>query len=110
MKRKRRNRIITAWVLLLTLMPISIVKATHFHDGVTAATCHASASDHSQGSDDGCTCPICHFFLSPFVEAPTTLLIPFAQPVHAFIDCPYADVMQGKGLSPSLRAPPYMFV
>lgn len=82
MKRKRRNRIIIAWVLLLTLMPISIVKATHFHDGAMAATCHASASSHSQGSDDGGTCPICHFFLSPFVEAPAILLVPFAQPVY----------------------------
>ena len=110
MKRKRRNRIIIAWVLLLTLMPISIVKATHFHDGAMAATCHASASSHSQGSDDGGTCPICHFFLSPFVEAPAILLVPFAQPVYIFIDCPYADVIQRKGPSPSLRAPPYMFV
>lgn len=32
MKRKRKNRIIIAWVLLMTLMPISIVKATHHHD------------------------------------------------------------------------------
>lgn len=110
MKRKRRNRVVIAWVLLLTLMPISIVKATHFHDGATAATCHTSASGHSQGSDEGGTCPICHFFLSPFVETPILHFIPFAHPIRTFTDCPYADVVQGKGQSPSLRAPPYMFV
>lgn len=106
MKRKRRNRIIIAWVLLLPLLQVSIVKATHFHDTEESLTSHTAMPDHSHDSDDGCTCPICQFFLSPFIEVPTFHFTCCTQLVSVLILRPCFGVKQTGTLSLSLRAPP----
>lgn len=43
MKTLRRNRIIIALVLLLSLLPMGIVKATHVHDSDAISTVETSA-------------------------------------------------------------------
>lgn len=81
MKHRVKTRIVTAWVLLLTLMPLYIVKAVHFHDDGSSISIHDSGHHH-QTSDDGCL--ICHFLLSPFTEA---------EDFHfTFIDASHCDV------------------
>lgn len=69
MKRKRKNRIIIAWVLLMTLMPISIVKATHHHDIEEVASSQSTDPGQKNSGNDYDSCPICHFLLSPFIES-----------------------------------------
>lgn len=105
MTRKGRKRVFIAWVLLLALMPISIVKATHFHDG-GGLTVHNTTTQSSQNSDGGANCPICHFFLSPFIETPE-IFVSFCATIVAMLivgKCP--ELRQADVLSPTLRAPP----
>lgn len=71
-KRNTRHRIWLAWMLLMTFMPLSVVKVFHNHSEETSITCtdaHSGKSHHTCG-----TCPICQFMLSPFIETPSTLL------------------------------------
>lgn len=68
MKTLRRNRIIIALVLLLSLLPMGIVKATHVHDSDAISTVETSGTCHSHNGTADNDCPICQFILSPFVE------------------------------------------
>ena len=71
-KRNTRHRIGLAWMLLMTFMPLSVVKVFHNHSEETSITC---TDAHSGKSHHTCeTCPICQFMLSPFIETPSTLL------------------------------------
>lgn len=71
-KRNTRHRIWLAWMLLMTFMPLSVVKVFHNHSEETSITC---TDAHSGKSHHTCeTCPICQFMLSPFIETPSTLL------------------------------------
>lgn len=72
MNKRERKRVFTAWVLLLTLMPLMIVKSFHHHHCKStfpeplAQGYHAEHHHHSCASEDGCL--ICQFILSPFGE------------------------------------------
>lgn len=76
MKRNVRKRVFTAWFLLLTLMPLMMVKSLHCHHDnhdltEAVADCCAQATTtlhdmHSHGGESDC--PICQFILSPAVE------------------------------------------
>lgn len=63
MKEKVGNRTFIAWVLLMTLAPFFIVKATHYH----TEHAHTCQSENGQ-SHNADKCPICHFLLSPFTS------------------------------------------
>ena len=105
MKRTRRNRVVIAWALLFALMPITIVKATHFHHNEDAAVPHSALAGHAHdaGSED---CPICNFFLSPFVETSDIHFAFCATLVCVFIARPCEGGEQAVTSSVSLRAPP----
>ena len=68
-KRNTRHRIWLAWMLLMTFMPLSVVKVFHNHSEETCTDAHSGKSHHTCE-----TCPICQFMLSPFIETPSTLL------------------------------------
>ncbi len=106
MRRKGKNRIIIAWALLLALMPIYIVKAVHYHDVKDATACHSAAAGNSQSSD---TCPICHFFLSPFVEAPAVHVCFYASVVVVSTVAAVVRPVTADIRVVSLRAPPSQF-
>lgn len=111
MKRKGRKRIFIAWLLLLALMPISIVKATHSHDTGAFSSHNTQLPGHQHnGGDDGSTCPICHFFLSPFTTAPEIHVSFFTQQVSLLMVPACPDVKSAIVLQPSLRAPPCAFI
>ncbi|MCF0255951.1 MAG: hypothetical protein HUK10_06655 [Bacteroides heparinolyticus] len=85
MKRKRKYKVIVAWLLLLTLMPFFTVKAIHFHHSEEEASACHSGETHPHTSDD---CAICHFMLSPFTQAESFQIHIFLsvfnyQPVYA---------------------------
>ena len=106
MKGIKKNRIIIAWILLMVLMPISFVKATHFHECEETAVSHADDQEHSHEGDGCDSCPICHFLLSPFLETPTYHFSCCAQVVLLFIVRPCLDHKGTCVRTISLRAPP----
>lgn len=92
---------------MLALMPIYIVKAVHFHESESVAVSHSSQDGHSHSSD---TCPICHFFLSPFVESPALHIVFFAPVVFVLVSIVCPEATKRSVGSASLRAPPaYVF-
>lgn len=106
MKRKQRHIVIIAWVLLSSLITINIVKATHFHDVDEVTASSAATPGHSHSSDNGDSCPICHFLLTPYIKAPTSHFYFFAELISCLIVLPCADIKQENRLLLSLRAPP----
>lgn len=111
MRRKRRNRVIIAWLLLLALMPITFVKATHFHESDNGVvTAQSSLPGHSHGGDSGNSCPICNFVLSPFVVVPSIHLSFFEQSFSVLFHRVTYKVKQTKVLHHYLRAPPSSIV
>lgn len=102
MKIKAKSRIVIAWVLLITLMPLFVVKAVHFHDSKTSACQSTKGHTHSPGDQ----CLICQFTLSPFTQAESLQIHVFVsvfdlEPVH------YTDKDCITTLYPyHLRAPP----
>lgn len=64
MKKGIKYKIFIAWVMLVSIMPFFIVKATHYHED--HASCKSTDS-HSHSKPNKCL--ICHFALSPFTEA-----------------------------------------
>lgn len=106
MKRKKRNRIIIAWVLLLALLPISLVKATHFHETGVTSSHHTELPGQPSHGNDGNTCPICDFCLSPFVEAPAVHLVFFPQHATPLFAQPCPEPVSVAMSHPTLRAPP----
>lgn len=65
----RTKRQVTAWVLILCMLPLMMVKLTHHHQAEEEHSCPA----HSQTDDTGHKhnhdhCVICKFTLSPFLD------------------------------------------
>jgi hypothetical protein len=85
-KRETRMRITIAWMLLVALMPLQIVKSLHYHESVVSSSC----SHHGCHGDNDFqhSCPICNFTLSPFVHSETPQftfvaeLLSFVVPVY----------------------------
>ncbi|MCE9106040.1 hypothetical protein ACTMKN_03910 [Bacteroides pyogenes] len=99
---KQKQRAAIAWMLFLMLMPLFVVKATHFHDDTSCAAHHTERSDNRSADN----CEICLFVLSDFTEA-ESFIFHHLQTFVPFIHL----VTEEKGacvtiLSPSLRAPP----
>ncbi len=107
MRKKCRNRVIAAWLLLIALMPVYIVKAVHFHDVKDGVACNSSEAGHSQSGADAC--PICHFFLSPFTETPVVHIAFFALFITVIPVIPVRKAVKVDVVRPSLRAPPACF-
>lgn len=109
MKTLRRNRIIIALVLLLSLLPMGIVKATHVHDSDAISTVETSGTCHSHNGTADNDCPICQFILSPFVEEAephidfTTILLSF------ILALPCAGILEATTKRAFLRAPPFAY-
>ena len=107
MKRENRNKTIVVWALLLCFMSISIVKAIHVHnaDG-TVGIFRTDAGQTDTGSHDDSDCPICHFYLLPFIESPI-FYITFSPHLLSFLlICPLVAIEKRNKLSSSSRAPP----
>ncbi|MCD8184149.1 MAG: hypothetical protein LUE99_14940 [Bacteroides sp.] len=64
MRRRTKSRIIIAWLLLITIMPLFVVKTFHYHESNTTAK---SEKGHSHNDPCG-QCLICQFTLSPFTQ------------------------------------------
>ena len=107
MGKKYRNRVLAAWVLLIALMPVYIVKAVHFHDAKDSVACHSQSAGHSQNSSDAC--PICHFFLSPFTETTPAHIAFFALLMAILPVLPVVRIAKVQMVRASLRAPPVRF-
>jgi hypothetical protein len=110
MRKAKRNRKIIAWVLLLSLLPIFVVKTIHFHDVDDAMLYNHHAAGDLQAGVNGDACAICHFFLSPFVETETAGLPLAVEFVSVLIICVCADVVCRNASVKRLRAPPSYFV
>jgi hypothetical protein len=101
MKAKAKSRIVIAWLLFITLMPIFVVKAIHHHEEITV--CH---SDDGQSQHPCDQCPICHFTLSPFTQSESfqvQIIIPIfnCEPI-AYVSMKSYQLIY----SHNLRAPP----
>lgn len=103
-KRESRTRIGIAWLLLITLMPLGVVKCTHHHD---SASHQLSCQHHSDGEDNSQdSCLICHFTLSPFIQSDPfhivfiAELLPYEVPVYLSRATFHVSYFHG------LRAPP----
>ena len=101
MEIKAKSRIVIAWVLLITLMPLFVVKAVHFHDKTSACQ---STKGHTHSPGDQCL--ICQFTLSPFTQAESLQIHVFVS-VFDLEPAQYADKVCIAMLYPyHLRAPP----
>lgn len=108
MERKKRNRVIVVWALLLCFMSITIVKAIHIHnaDGTIGIFRTSTSGQTDTGSHDDSDCPICHFSLLPFIESPI-FYITFSPHLLSFLlVCPLVAIEKRNRLSSSSRAPP----
>ncbi|MDR3193865.1 MAG: hypothetical protein LBT76_01060 [Tannerella sp.] len=79
-----KNKIFIAGLLLAILATPYVAKPLHVH-------CHCSAQTEECAHEDGdCdNCPICHFTLSTFVEAQTTVsVLPLSFSVIETTTCP----------------------
>ena len=103
MRDKAKGRIFIAWLLLVTLMPIFMVKTLHHH-GEDDTTCHPQGGhSHSSSSHQ---CPICDFMLSPFIQA-EAFQLHIVLPVFDFRPEIRIDkVCRAKSYPYHLRAPP----
>lgn len=105
MMKGRKRLVFIAWFLILSLLPVYIVKALHFHCVTEDATTHANAS-HAHDSDN---CSICQFILSPFVEVgqlQINIILPFISFERIFHESRVCNASPG---SQSIRAPPKVF-
>ncbi|MCI1646974.1 MAG: hypothetical protein LKI39_10670 [Bacteroides sp.] len=102
--KRNRVKIRIAWLLLLTLMPISVVKITHHHNDSIQSSCHGTCGQNNNSQD---SCPICQFVLSPFVPS-TTISVSFIAELIALEPVVYVnkDVLSDTPYSYGLRAPP----
>ncbi len=71
---KARHRAFVAWLLLMTFMPLMVVKIVHHHGSDGSAPCQKAPSGSPTAAGD---CFICHFLLSPFTEAQDVTLTVF---------------------------------
>jgi len=106
MERTNRNRIIIACALLLTFLQVSIIKAVHVHHHDDLEISQTAAHEHSHDSEEGDTCPICNFFLSPFIETTAFNFTFFTESISVLAVRPAKDIIQTEILALYLRAPP----
>ena len=67
MKREMRHRVFIAWLLMVALLPVYVVKAFHTHHiGCEESVCKTTKTHH-----DCSHCYICQFVFSPFTEVST---------------------------------------
>lgn len=84
MKVRTKNRIAVAWLLLMTLMPVFVVKAMHHHEEIA----------------------VCHFTLSPFTQA-ESFHIQIIIPLFNYEPVAYMGMKGYQPVHPyNLRAPP----
>ncbi len=104
--KKAEKRILIAWLLFVTFMPLLVVKSLHNHaDSEHPSACH---SDHRQTSNPYDSCAICHFTVSPFIQAEILhfdfrLTLTPCEPVVYLSKISFA-----LSYSPCLRAPPVL--
>lgn len=104
MRLKAKNRIFIAWLLLVTFMPLFMVKALHHHGEEDATVCHTQ-DRHSHPTPDHCS--ICKFTLSPFTQG-EIFRLEYIALVTSFI--PGVDVREIcllRSYPYQLRAPPF---
>lgn len=103
-KRETKTRISIAWLLLLALMPLQIVKSVHYHEPVVASS--ATHHDCSGDNDYRDSCPICNFTLSAFIH-PHSFHLSFVAELLFFV-VPQSENRRVFNLfySHGLRAPP----
>ena len=109
MKKTRRNRIIIALVLLMSLLPMVIVKATHFHDSASIVSIESSETSHSHSGAADNDCPVCQFFMSPFVEVTESHFEFTATLLGYILVSPCTGSLKSASQSAALRAPPAAF-
>lgn len=80
MRVKAKSRIVIAWLLFMTLMPLFVVKAVHHHGESETAACQSADGEHSHNPCG--QCPVCQFTLSPFTQA---------EAFHAEVIIPVSD-------------------
>ncbi|MDY5813771.1 MAG: hypothetical protein SPJ97_04505 [Bacteroides sp.] len=110
----RRRRSVVAWILLVSLLPLFVVKATHFHDehgACTAGFHHHEGHGHHHHSDESKQtgnhhCDICLFSLSSFTETAILEFYPLECPILPVGFCYRASRVTAQTVTPSLRAPP----
>lgn len=106
MKRRKSTygRIVVAWLLLVTLTPVYVVKALHYHEAeldvempysICVSCCHVHHD-----------CPICNFVLLPFIPIKTFFLVFFAVLACDVLVKPFSDSNFKCYYSYALRAPP----
>ncbi len=111
MDTRSKHRVLIAWILLLSLMPLTIVKATHFHDVGEIALSHltvVTVAGQTQLASDSGNCPICDFHLPPFIEAAILYFYIYAQLILFFAIRPCAKAEKENTLPFFLRAPPVL--
>lgn len=103
MRTKTKNRIIVAWVLLIALMPLFIVKSIHYHSEKKMISCHSEKGSAQLPADE---CVVCQFTLSPFTQG-ETIQIHCLIPVFSYKPVYRVDKPIHRPIySPYLRAPP----
>lgn len=103
---RNKHRIISAWVLLFTLMPLFLVKGFHFHEVEDHGVCSHSTADNSQQHTLDDSCSICHFLLSPFVDTPFVSFAFTSLLISVLIFAVFHDMKARVHAVISLRAPP----
>ncbi|MCD7899001.1 MAG: hypothetical protein LUH22_03760 [Bacteroides sp.] len=112
MKRKNRHNARKAWMLLAAFLFVFLVKDFHSHRNTTACQHHCTEHQLPDSSDnkEGASCPICHFFFSPFLI--TENVVSFCVQSVFILDC---VTIPEKGyqtfpFSFQLRAPPTLLL
>lgn len=107
MKKSKRRIVVLAWFLLVSLMPLYVVKALHYHcverDSAENSCSHNDSSHHSLEN-----CPICHFYLLPFTENSLLRLTVFMSFIAVCVACYQCKWFVENTDSIYLRAPPVL--
>lgn len=106
MKREKITRVVIAWVLLLSLMPVFIMKSLHFHNDGGVMLYHHSPAGDLQSNCGGGSCAICHFFISPFVETESVHFTFITFLVSIFICSICSQLINRNVIAKRLRGPP----
>lgn len=113
MKRLEMKRMFSAWLLFAALVPCLLFKTFHYHDHeLTDRTEISSSSEQTlsvPSSSDLPNCPICNFFLSPFVYVPFVLGVCLWLGRLSFVCLTELSVVLRGRLCCCLRAPPASF-
>ncbi len=106
-----KKQVIYAWVMLMSLMPVFVVKTLHYHERNEVFTEQPAAdSSHASHSLPCDQCPVCHFAFSPFEEASQTVLHAYFTLINTELQQPLVERSSNEILTSLLRAPPYSSV